>query len=281
MKEVSCPACHDYCNCTKCCEKRGVQYISTKDAQAGRVASQALKAPKKSKSKFPPPGVSCSSSLSPVPDAAPCRPSSPLYSLPNTPSGGEYWGLVYGADGSKIGTGYSFAKEDLKERRSPVVPTNGVYWGVVYGADGSKIGKGYTFAKEDVGRIIATKPVSEEGDVQQPRTKRRRVYVGKVHSSWRFDNAVKKSVLDPVPPPKRVHESRRPRMYVGNKAFLFYKNEKMARELADLSPLSSLEEDWDEVSGLESEEDSFGIVEKDYREDSQGMLSQVFTLFLF
>lgn len=284
MKEVKCPACHDYCNCTNCCKKRGVQYISTKNALAGGVVSQAqLKAPKKAKSKFSPPVVSCSASLSPVPDATPPRPPSPLYSLPHTPTGGEYWGVVYGADGSKIGTGYSFAKEGLRERRSPAVPTNGVYWGVVYGADGSRIGKSYTFAKDDVGRIIPAKPVSDTTtNMQQLRTKQKRVYVGKVHPSWRFDNALKMRVLDPVPPPKRVHESRRPRKYVGNKAFLFYKSEKMARELADLSPLSSLEEDWDEEDrgpGVVSEEDSFGIVEKsenEYREDSQGMLSEVF-----
>jgi len=75
-----------------------------------------------------------------------------------------------------------------------------------------------------------------------------------------------------------VHKSRRPREYVGNKAFLFYKNERMARELADLSPLSCLEEDWDEqdeemavereVVEVVDEGDEIGVLERDAVQDS-------------
>lgn len=190
---------------------------------ASGVVSRAQAVPKKPKTSL---GISSSFS-SPAPVLVPPTPS-PLLSSTLTPAEGVYWGTIYGADGSKIGAGFRFAKRDAFRERTPAVSTKAI-------------------------------------PKAAPRNKKR-VYVGKIHPSWQLDNAVKKSVLEPVPPPKRVHESRRPRKYVGNKAFLFYKSERMARELADLSPLSSLEDDWnedDEDDGEMTEWDSTLVVEKD------------------
>ena len=200
-------------------------YISTKEAMAGGVVSRArLSAP--TKSKFGSSSVPSSLFPSPAPDVAPPsnRSLSPLYSLiPLSPAGGICWGTIYGADGSKIGGGFKFKKQDLVKESRPAVSTS---------------------------ITVDTSTM----DVAPPPRERKRVFVGMIHPSWEFKKAVKKSVLDPVPQPKRVHQSRRPRQYVGNKAFLFYRSERMAKELADLSPLSSLEDDWEEEDNAKDDE---------------------------
>lgn len=213
MKEAGCPSCLEYCNCTNCCRKRGVEYVPTKHALAGGVVNRAEPS-RISVQRNPRPSSSVPSSPSTSP--APTLISGPRlssgFSTRLTPSGGVYWGVIYGADGSKIGTGFSFPNRNIKETTP----------------------------------AVSVQSVPEEEPNDQP--KKKHVYLGIIHPSWQVNETVKNRVLDPVRPLKTLHGSQGPRKYVGNKKFLFNKSEMLARELAlaDLSPLSSLEEDWDE-----------------------------------
>ena len=116
-----------------------------------------------------------------------------------------------------------------------VPTTTGTYFGAIYGIDGARIGVTLTSSKVGDTRSPSVTPTME----------RKRVFIGKIQPSWRLGANMKIVELDPVPRPKKVHRFRQPRVYVGKRAPLFYKSEHVARELADLSPLSSLEEDWD------------------------------------
>lgn len=190
---------------------------------AGGVASRArLSAP--TKTKYGSSSVPSSVFPSPAPDVAPPsnRSPSPVYALiPLTPADGIFWGTIYGPDGTKIGGGFNFKKQDLVRESRP---------------------------------DMSTSVTADTTDALPPR-KKRRVFAGIIHPSWEFEKAVKQSVLDPVPKPKRVHQSRQPRQYVGNKAFLFYKSARMVRELADLSPLSSVEDDWEEEDDAKEDDE--------------------------
>lgn len=187
MKRVGCPDCLEFCNCTSCCRKRGVKYISTKAAiESGNLS--LLTQPRDFRetddsSRF--------SSPSPV-SITPSPP--PDFSIPTTT--GTYFGTIYGMDGARIGVTLT----SVGDTKAPSVT---------------------------------------------PTIERKRVFIGKIQPSWALGANVKVVELDPVPRPKKVHRFRQPRMYVGKRAPLFYRSEHVARELADLSPLSSLEEDWD------------------------------------
>ncbi len=188
MTDLGCPTCLEYCNCTACCKKRGVQYISTRDATASGKLSLLIQ-PRPSRDTDNSPSISSASPASTSPSQS----------------------------------------QDFS------IPTTDTYFGAIYGLDGSRIGMTLTSLKAGVTKAPSLTPTME----------RKRVFIGKVQPSWRLGANVKTVELDPVPRPKKVHRFRERRMYVGKKAPLFYKHEHVARELADLSPLSSLEEDWD------------------------------------
>ena len=213
MEKLGCPGCLKYCNCTACCRKRGVEYVSTKDAAAA-AGDNLLSLNRR-------PAVVHQVSSPPKSDFSPAPTRSP--SLPPAKTG-VYWSTIYRLDGTKIGPTYQ-----ISQPRGMEDP-----------------------------HVVLVKPVSA------PRKKESRVFVGKIQPSWRLERNVKTREIDPVPKRKKeVPIFRKPRLYVGKRAFLFYKSEREAKELADLSPLSSLEEDCDEEETMEprlqpTEENSTG-----------------------
>ncbi len=213
MEKLGCPGCLKYCNCTACCRKRGVEYVSTKVAAAA-AGNNSLSLSHR-------PAVVRQGSSPPKSDFSSATPSPPLPPAKT----GVYWSTIYRLDGTKIGPTYQISQPKGMEEPD----------------------------------VVLMKPISA------PRKKESRVFVGKIQPSWRLGKNVKTREIDPVPKRrKEVPMSRKPRMYVGKRALLFYKSEQEARELADLSPLSSLEEDWAEEETMEprllkpTEENSLG-----------------------
>lgn len=150
---------------------------------------------------------------------------------------------------------------------APLSVTNGKYWGTVYRLDGSKIGPTYTISRQkqkqkqkdvDVPALLIVKPI------KAPR--KSRVFVGKIQPSWRLGRNVRTREIDPLLKPKEILSLCKPRIYVGKRAFLYYKSKQATMELADLSSLSSLEEDWDE----ETKEQQLQEDEKRAEESSIG-----------
>ncbi|KAF8181588.1 hypothetical protein BJ912DRAFT_608039 [Pholiota molesta] len=78
VKQQTCPRCEDYCNCTLCCQKRGVPYISsTRGYQAQQhAAPKAKRLPTVLLSAVPPPNA-------------------------------QYWGAIYSLDGQKMGATFA------------------------------------------------------------------------------------------------------------------------------------------------------------------------------
>ncbi|KAI0364917.1 hypothetical protein BV20DRAFT_973874 [Pilatotrama ljubarskyi] len=110
-----CPRCQDACNCTACCARRGETYISARVGKlppAGSAEALALVAEAEAAGKptFPPRTARTASAV-PAP--------APKMDL----VGGQYFGVIYGLGGERVGSG--FVGEDnrgivVKNPRSPV-----------------------------------------------------------------------------------------------------------------------------------------------------------------
>ena len=99
MEKLGCPGCLKYCNCTACCRKRGVEYVSTKDAAAA-AGDNLLSLSRR-------PAVVHQVSSPSESDFSLAPPRSP--SLPPAKTG-VYWSTIYRLDGTKIGPTYKISQ---------------------------------------------------------------------------------------------------------------------------------------------------------------------------
>jgi len=92
------PCCLGYCNCTICCQKRGIDYVSARQPITARPDT--------------------SNTLT-------TNASSP------SPAAGAYWGTIYGLDGVKLGSTFAQKARNKRDARKVMyVPVNtlGVRW---------------------------------------------------------------------------------------------------------------------------------------------------------
>lgn len=110
MDTIKCPACLNFCNCTQCCVKRGVEYVSSRNVVFNMDDKSTSKLPHEKKLPKQRVALVGKSNVLPSPSLE-----------PEVQSPASYWGTIYGLDGAKIGT--TFANPVNEEQEPGVLYT--------------------------------------------------------------------------------------------------------------------------------------------------------------
>ncbi|KAF9526786.1 hypothetical protein CPB83DRAFT_895800 [Crepidotus variabilis] len=222
MDTSSCPACLGYCNCTSCCQKRGVKYVPSEKRPKKRAAASTASDDRQSN-----------------------HSRVALGGRTNLPS------LITAKEHLPV-------NEELYPTSASIQPPLGpkVYWSTIYGLNGAKIGTSFAASDAAIGPPDMVYTARPANLIPSSSKRSSIVWVGEMQPSWGLGKRVQTKELEPAlnVKHKKISSHRiypvycEPRMYVGKRSLLFCQSEAAAKELADLSDLTDVEDEGDRFS---------------------------------